>query len=116
MLSGPFLQSCFLARQSPAPGGPWADLRDSGLCLPLNSTPFFASMFLQVVEVSLGGKPAFQHVPYSPRFYVIWRLSESAFCVLVHVGGVKQTALSVNIQRMSLKTDHPLIPLIPLKL
>lgn len=60
---------------------------------------FSVSIFLQVVEVSLSGNSVFQHIPYSPQFDVICKLPESAFCVLVHIGDVKQHKVLVLIHK-----------------
>lgn len=90
MLSSLFQQSCFLARQSPACSGPWGDFKRFRTLFPFEYHMFSASTFLQVVEVNWSGSLAFQHVPYSPQFDAICKLSENVFFVLAHVGAVKQ--------------------------
>lgn len=106
MLSGSFLQSYFLARQSPAYSGPWGDLRDSGLCLPLNITSFLPACFsrlLKSVWVATLLSSMSLTLPSLMSSANFLKVPSVSLFVLVMLNN---TALGVNTQRMSLKTDH----------
>lgn len=69
---------------------------------------FSASTLLKVVEVPLSGSFALQHIPYSPQFDVICKLSDVLSVPLSMLAVLNNVMLGINMWRTSLITGHQL--------